>query len=418
MWYTNIGDYMYEYVKSLLKFDVFNKGKNNFIENFNKIISNGTHQEFELLCKDEKIAKIIITNDLFWSNIKIIVEKAKVSGDIINSIKYLYNYDKNYILNKKEILFDCYKEIALQYFIFLKECGVDLKILVDYLVQNKIELQYNELAKQLLTVPTGKSIITNNLEYFISSNNELLELKTIFLNNSVNINIDEQINEKENTVIQELIFNKTNLTVKDLEKENILMGLKRIIKSVLDSEGRNYSDIKKIGEGVFSDVFKIGNKILKINKERRKFSFDASKSKLILQPIFRADIMSGINKEPLVSIDVTDLVDTQNVSYENLYQMFKKIRELGFVWVDCRLNNIGRLTKDTRVTIKDETNNDKTEILKKGTIVILDDDYIYTYDEYKNLDIRENEKLNNIYNYKLFQNFEERYQNEKTQKNK
>ena len=128
--------------------------------------------------------------------------------------------------------------------------------------------------------------------------------------------------------------------------------------------------------------------------------------------------MSGITKEQLISIDVTDLVDTKNVSYENLYQIFKEIREMGFVWLDCRLNNIGRLMKDTKISIKDAENNEKEEILKAGTIVILDDDYIYTYEEYKKLDIRENEKLSNIYNYKLFQSLEERYQNEQIQRNK
>lgn len=409
---------MYEYIKSLLKFDVLNKGKTNLIQNFSQILASGTYQEFELLCKDEKIAKIIIDNDLFWKNINLIVEKAKQGGNILDSVRYLYKYDKNYILNQKEKLFDSYKEIALEYFLFLKECGVDLKLVVDYLAKNNIEVPYNHLAQHLLTVPIGKSILISNIDYFVFSNNRLLELKSLLVKNNINVNIDEEINKNNDIVVEELVYNRTGLTVKDLEKENLLFSLKKIISSILGSEGKNYSDIEKLGEVNFSDVYKIGNKILKISKERKKFSLDRSKNNLFLQPLFQADIKSGIDKKQLLHIETTDVVDTQNVSYENLYQIFKEIRNLGYVWIDCRLTNIGRLLKDTKVTIKDNKNSEIVEVLRKGTIVILDDDYIYTPDEFKNIDIRKNERLRNIYNYNLFQNFEIRYQNEQMQKNK
>ena len=48
---------MYEYIKSLLKLDVFNKGRNTLIQNFTNILQNGTYYDFKLICKDEKKSK-------------------------------------------------------------------------------------------------------------------------------------------------------------------------------------------------------------------------------------------------------------------------------------------------------------------------------------------------------------------------
>ena len=401
---------MYEYIKSLLKFDVFNKGKNNLIENFTNILKNGTYQEIELICKDEKIAKIIINNDLFWNNIKLIVEKAKVSGNIINSIKYLYNYDKNYILKQKEKLFDYYSEISLEYFKFLKECNVDLMQIIAYLKEKNIVVPFNDVVKELLTIPLGKSIIINNIDYFTTSNNKLLKLKNIIIENNINANIDEIIDNNTNTILEEIINNKTGLFLEDLQRENLLESLKKLLESVLNSEYKSYHDIEKLAEGSFSDVYKIGSKAIKIGKERQIYNID--NSELFLQPEYKINIKSGIDKRQLLFVEISDILDTKNVNSENLYQTYKKIRELGYIWMDCRLNNIGRLFKDKKIIIKNEDNIEQILTQKKGDIVILDRDFIYKEDEYKNLNKANNQKLNSIYNYNLIKDFESRFQNE------
>ena len=207
-----------------------------------------------------------------------------------------------------------------------------------------------------------------------------------------------------------MINNKTKLTIEDLKKENLLEELIKLIDSILKYENKNYSDIRKIGYGSFSDVYQVGNKVVKFGKERKKFSID--RNKLFLQPIYRANIKSGIDKKQLMCIEVTEVVDTNNVNTENLYQVYKKLREEGYVWVDCRLDNIGRLLKYNKIYF-DKKENEEPEYLEKGDIVILDNDFIYTEEEFRNLDKFNHEKLNNKYNYDLIKNFESRYQQEK-----
>ena len=410
MCYTNNGDNMYEYIKSLLKFDVFNNGKKTLIKNFSNIIDNGEMSDFLLICQDKKIAKIIIENDLFWTNIKILVNKDKKSSNIINCIKLLYNIDKNYILNNINKLLDVYPEITLNYIEFLNSINYDLNKIIIHLKENDIKIEFNPIIRYILTITNGKKIITDNIDYFINNNHKLLELKKMLDENSINSDIDNIINNNRELIIEEMINNKTKLTIDDLKKENLLDELKKLVDSIVKYENKNYSDIRKIGYGSFSDVYQIGNKVIKFGKERKKFNID--RNKLFLQPIYRANIKSGIDKRQLMCIEVTEVVDTRNVNTENLYQVYKKLREEGYVWIDCRLDNIGRLLKDNKIYF-DKKYSEEPEYLEKGDIVILDNDFIYTEEEFRNLDKSNHEKLNNKYNYDLIKNFESRYQQEK-----
>lgn len=396
---------MYQYVKSLLKFDIFNKGKKQIINDFNKILSNSSYSDIEKMCQDKTIARIIIENDLFWNNINLIVKKFE-SNNIINCIKFLYNYNKNYILKNKTRLFDVYPLIAKDYIKFLCSINVDTDEIIKYLKEKNIVVDYNNIVELLIN---NKNLIINNLDYFIDNNHKLLELKEILDTNLITSNIDDVIDNNPNYVIEEMIINKTNLTIEDLKGENILNYIKEVIDSVLKYENKSYHDIKKIGAGNFSDVYKIGNKVIKIGKQRKKFNVE--NSKLFLQPIYRSSIKSGKDSRQLLCIEITDLIDTKNVNYENLYQVYKTLRNLGYIWVDCRMNNIGRILKDSKVSFN---NKKSTEILKVGDIVILDSDYIYSEEEFSKLDKRNNEKLNNINNYNLLKNLEMRYQNEQT----
>ena len=227
---------MYEYIKSLLKFDVFNNGKKTLIKNFSNIIDNGEMSDFLLICQDKKIAKIIIENDLFWTNIKILVNKDKKSSNIINCIKLLYNIDKNYILNNINKLLDVYPEITLNYIEFLNSINYDLNKIIIHLQENDIKLEFNPIIRYILTITNGKKIITDNIDYFINNNHKLLELKKMLDENSINSDIDNIINNNRELIIEEMINNKTKLTIDDLKKENLLDELKKLVDSIVKYE--------------------------------------------------------------------------------------------------------------------------------------------------------------------------------------
>ena len=56
------------------------------------------------------------------------------------------------------------------------------------------------------------------------------------------------------------------------------------------------------------------------------------------------------NEENKIFLEVTERVDTKTeVTTEELYQLYKKIRALGLVWTDVAKRNVGRLKKDNIV---------------------------------------------------------------------
>ena len=107
-----------------------------------------------------------------------------------------------------------------------------------------------------------------------------------------------------------------------------------------------------------------------------------------------------------------------NLRGYKLYQLYKKIRDLHLVWLDVAQKNVGRLLKDNKIYWREDLpitdkvlgleESRRKEILKKGDIVILDNDAIY------------DEKIleeKHIHLTDLQEEFEKRYQQEKNQKN-
>ena len=168
-------------------------------------------------------------------------------------------------------------------------------------------------------------------------------------------------------------------------------------------------DIEYLGKGTFSYVLAVGDKVLKIGIKRYTDSFP--NNPYIITPLLRESIK--INKENKIFLEVTERVDTKTeVTTEELYQLYKKIRYLGLVWTDVAKRNVGRLKKDnivhwnTPLYPTDEALELKKYInapqLKKGDLIILDADHIYEGYKY-NLTNKE---------------FEDRYQEELKEKNK
>lgn len=86
------------------------------------------------------------------------------------------------------------------------------------------------------------------------------------------------------------------------------------------------------------------------------------------------------------------MVDTNiEVSEEELYSLYKEVRDRGIILADIKLDNVGRLLKDNNRYwnkelgkskravgyIEDEDFSTNDEVLKAGELVIIDSDYIY-----------------------------------------
>lgn len=276
------------------------------------------------------------------------------------------------------------------------------------------------------------STISIKLTSFLLKNNLYIDKVYQNFDNIISNNIKDlyelkkqgTLNEETSTKISKIVQNNEEYldnTIEDILKEiygekfnskDFKVGIdtiKIIIKELCQNENKTYGDIEYLGKGTFSYVLAVGDKVLKIGIKRYTDSFP--NNPYIITPLLRESIK--INKENKIFLEVTERVDTKTeVTTEELYQLYKKIRDLGLVWTDVAKRNVGRLKKDnivhwnTPLYPTDEALELKKYInasqLKKGDLIILDADHIYEGYKY-NLTNKE---------------FEDRYQEELKEKNK
>lgn len=276
------------------------------------------------------------------------------------------------------------------------------------------------------------STISIKLTSFLLKNNFYIDKVYQNFDNIISNNIKDlyelkkqgTLNEETSTKISKIVQNNEEYldnTIEDILKEiygekfnskDFKVGIdtiKIIIKELCQNENKTYGDIEYLGKGTFSYVLAVGDKVLKIGIKRYTDSFP--NNPYIITPLLRESIK--INKENKIFLEVTERVDTKTeVTTEELYQLYKKIRALGLVWTDVAKRNVGRLKKDnivhwnTPLYPTDEALELKKYInasqLKKGDLIILDADHIYEGYKY-NLTNKE---------------FEDRYQEELKEKNK
>ncbi len=276
------------------------------------------------------------------------------------------------------------------------------------------------------------STISIKLTSFLLKNNLYIDKVYQNFDNIISNNIKDlyelkkqgTLNEEASTKITKKVQNNEeylNNTIEDILKEiygekfnnkDFKVGIdtiKIIIKELCQNENKTYGDIEYLGKGTFSYVLAVGDKVLKIGIKRYTDSFP--NNPYIITPLLRESIK--INEENKIFLEVTERVDTKTeVTTEELYQLYKKIRALGLAWTDVAKRNVGRLKKDnivhwnTPLYPTDEALELKKYInasqLKKGDLIILDADHIYEGYKY-NLTNKE---------------FEDRYQEELKEKNK
>lgn len=276
------------------------------------------------------------------------------------------------------------------------------------------------------------STISIKLTSFLLKNNLYIDKVYQNFDNIISNNIKDlyelkkqgTLNKETSTKISKIVQNNEeylNNTIEDILKEiygekfnskDFKVGIdtiKIIIKELCQNENKTYGDIEYLGKGTFSYVLAVGDKVLKIGIKRYTDIFP--NNPYIITPLLRESIK--INEENKIFLEVTERVDTKTeVTTEELYQLYKKIRALGLVWTDVAKRNVGRLKKDnivhwnTPLYPTDEALELKKYInasqLKKGDLIILDADHIYEGYKY-NLTNKE---------------FEDRYQEELKEKNK
>lgn len=273
------------------------------------------------------------------------------------------------------------------------------KIFLNILAENKCNIPYSGIMY-------SKQVIYDNLPLFTENSQNLYSLmKFVKDNPSAYSKVKDYIDNNPEKAVNS-IFCEINKRVK-IEDTTLKEVVKLIILDVLKNENVKLSDITYNGGGL-SSVLLIGNKVIKIGDRATK-SFP--NNPYIISPLLRKKL--EFNGESCF-VEVTERVDTsKKASKEELYQLFKKLRNLNLTWTDIKEDNVGRLKKENIIHWRQNLNPTDgvlgldvkrgETILKEGDLVILDADFIYDEND---------PNINYINNKDIYDEFEKRYQKE------
>ena len=207
----------------------------------------------------------------------------------------------------------------------------------------------------------------------------------------------------------------------------------KLLEELCKHENVGIPDIEHAGSGFFNFNMKIGDYVLKIgNNVYERGETEIPNDKRILKPIIRQFYNSEYNPGVAnIFLEVQNFVDTkwyeglsEEEMLEQMYVVYKELRDRGKRWTDIKPENLGRLIKPNKENFTIETLNkngevEKTEIkshnhaigfvgeqpeeiLGPGELVIIDIDYIYKVGEGYQLPAMT-----------YYNEFEEKYQKEK-----
>lgn len=307
------------------------------------------------------------------NNYILLIQKCKTLGEFKELLRVGYLDNKKYFNDNLEILLE---NIPNEYIFFLS-------------TKNKIE----------------KDLVKNRDGFFKEKNQEIL---------------DKFLTENKKEYIEFLFFRSDKEKTK--EEEISVDLVLELIEEILEHENLKYKDIQYIGGGAFSEIIKIGTKIIKVGKKRHNYEIPYDKA--ILQPIIRVDLSKISNID--TTIEVMENVDTNFfISKEELYNFYVTLRERGIIFADIKAQNLGILLKDNKVNWNKKISLDNAnkgikntyeeEVLKKGELVILDTDYLYKEEELPKIMAKEGMMC---WGSEEAFEFEEKYQKSKPKKGK
>lgn len=239
--------------------------------------------------------------------------------------------------------------------------------------------------------------LTKELGYeFLFDATQLIKGQNQEFDKKLNDMLEKNLLEISKVLLRKKVYmNDFQNENKDLQDETIkeyAETLKIMIEELLKSEKKKPIDIDILGNGAYSNVYKIGEKVIKIGMPKEKYNIPNHRR--ILQPLIRTNFIK--NGKNIFCIEVEDEVDTEFTESEKtdemLYKIYKELREAGLIFTDISWENIGKLKKDNKPSLgskemyvsPNSVGFDKElteEPLKKGSIVILDKDYIYKEDD-------------------------------------
>ena len=238
-----------------------------------------------------------------------------------------------------------------------------------------------------------------------------------------------------NRLIKELFKNNKEI----VEDKTAQVTLSKLLQELCEHENIGIEDLEFGGEGRFNFNIKAGSYIMKIGESWRRTD-KIPNDKRIIKPLLRQYYNQEKRYDKKIAnifIEIQNVVDVnwykdlpRSEIKEQLYTIYRELRDRGIIWTDVKPENVGRLLKPNKENFEIEvlnkngkpekeelkadnyavtfTGEEPDEILMPGELVIIDTDYIYNeedqiewtpkvsfYDEFEERYIEENIKRKN-----------------------
>ncbi|MBP3920676.1 MAG: hypothetical protein J6D28_03830 [Bacilli bacterium] len=227
--------------------------------------------------------------------------------------------------------------------------------------------------------------------------------------------IRDYFNDNKKNIVERMFLNtQKNLWFNNIDRNNIKLVvdvLELIIDDICLDVGISFGDIKRIGNGTYSNVYEIGDKVLKIGSSRACMILPENPYALkpLLHRVINLDSLEMVNDingiRNSIVIEVCKKVkpfENNELNEEQLYDFYRKMRNIGIDLQDIKCENFGVLEDDgvealwrkklnpsnEVLNIKKNPYYNEEVVLKKGDVVLIDRDIYYLVDdEYvKNID--------------------------------
>lgn len=290
-------------------------------------------------------------------------------NELISKVKdllSLYSEEELYIMGKdlaytdRVIFYDCIKCIKENNMFSptfsVYNCG---NIVLEKLIKND-ELEY---------------IIENITQIMRPSSNLKYELLN-YLKEKIDYITEEDLTKIEYAISNTMCNCITN-------RDEVVEEVRKLLVEIARSENVSVLDIRKIDYGSYSQVYRLGNKVIKIGLSRAVENI--IDNRLLLIPDYKGFIGSEY-------IEVTDYIeiDNENIAFNDLYMMYEELRDQGIVWLDPSRENVTRVNENTLNKLK---NKDRSKLdfypnpnynnkeLVAGDLIIIDLDYMVSIDD-------------------------------------
>ena len=225
-----------------------------------------------------------------------------------------------------------------------------------------------------------KSFIEDNYQLLLKLTNMPYHIKKILeLSNKDASLVNGYIDDNREKTLKSFLAN-----IHGINDDAGYEFVKIIVEEVCKNENVALEDVELLGIGSGSCVYGVGNKVIKIYTNR--FTYNISDNPYIIKPLIRKSIKDN---DLNFFIEVTEKVDTKtDISNDEIYSLYKNIRNCGLIWTDPKKSNVGRLQRDNDIYWDDNIyyntkslglldNSYNYKGLKKGDVVLTDADLIF-----------------------------------------